>query len=118
MLSRPAKIPRALQQLSRLVFFSAVIACSAAAAQDYPSKPIHIIVPYAPGGVVDATARMLAERLGPSMRQTFIVENKAGAAGKIAAEFVSRAEPDGYTVLYTTTADLSLLQGKPSTSEA
>jgi tripartite-type tricarboxylate transporter receptor subunit TctC len=115
---RLANVPRGLRQLPRMLLSVLAVASSAATAQDYPSKPIHIIVPYAPGGVVDATARLLAERLGPSLRQTFIIENKAGAAGKIAAEFVSRAEPDGYTVLYTTTADLSLLQGKPSTGEA
>ena len=86
-----------------------VIASSAATAQGYPNKPIHIIVPYAPGGIIDATARMLAERLGPSLRQTLIIENKVGGAGKIAAEFVSRAEPDGYTILYTAGADLSLV---------
>lgn len=117
MLGRTTNIPRALRQLSCLLVLAVAIASSAAAAQDYPSKPIHIFVPYAPGGVVDATARILAERLGPSLRQTFVIENKVGAAGKIAAEFVSRAEPDGYTILYTTAADLSLLQGKPSTAE-
>ena len=55
--------------------------------------------------------------MGPSLRQTLIIENKVGAAGKIAAEFVSRAEPDGYTILYTAGADLTLLQGRPSTAE-
>jgi tripartite-type tricarboxylate transporter receptor subunit TctC len=118
MLNRLTNIPRVLRQRPPLLFLAMVMACSAATAQDYPSKPIHIIVPYAPGGVVDATARMLAERLGPSLRQTFIIENKVGGAGKIAAEFVSRAEPDGYTILYTTAADLSLLQGKASTAES
>jgi len=110
--------PRALWQLPHLLFLSIAVASSAANAQGYPTKPIHIIVPYAPGGVVDATARILAERLGPSLRQTFIIENKVGAAGKIAAEFVSRAEPDGTTILYTTVADLALLQDKPTTVEA
>src|SRR4051812_49757443 len=109
MLNRLANIPRAFRQLPHLILFALVVA-SAAAAQDYPSKPIHIIVPYAPGGIIDATARLLADRLGPSLRQTFIIENKAGAAGKVAADFVSRAEPDGTTILYATAADLTLLQ--------
>jgi tripartite-type tricarboxylate transporter receptor subunit TctC len=117
MLNRLTNIPRALRQLPHLLFSAIVIASSAATAQGYPNKPIHIIVPYAPGGIIDATARMLAERLGPSLRQTLIIENKVGGAGKIAAEFVSRAEPDGYTILYTAGADLALLQGRPSTAE-
>lgn len=118
MLNRPENTRWALRQLPHLLLLAIAVASSQANAQGYPSKPIHIIVPYAPGGIVDATARILAERLGPSLRQTFIIENKAGAAGKIAADFVSRAEPDGYTILYTTAADLSLLQAKPSTAEA
>src|SRR5262249_29005414 len=113
-----ANIPRALWQLAHLLFLALVIASSAATAQSYPNKPIHIIVPYAAGGVVDATARILAERLGPLLRQALIIENKAGAAGKIAAEFVSRAEPDGYTILYTSAGDLALLHGRPSTAES
>ena len=117
MLNRLANIPRALQQLSHVLFFALVIASSAATAQDYPNKPIHIIVPYAAGGVIDLTARILAERLGPRLQQSLIIENKAGAAGKVAAEFVSRAEPDGYTILYTSAADLALLQGRRSTAE-
>ncbi len=117
MLNRLANIPRALRQLTLLLFPALVIASSAATAQDYPNRPIHIIVPYAAGGAIDFTARILAERLGPSLRQTLIIDNKVGAAGKIAAEFVSRAEPDGYTILYTAGADLTLLQDRPSTAE-
>ena len=117
MFNRPTNIPRALRQLPILFLPALVIASSAATAQGYPNKPIHIIVPYAAGGAIDATARILAERLGPSLRQTLIIENKVGAAGKIAAEFVSRAEPDGYTILYTAGADVTLLQGRPSTPE-
>jgi tripartite-type tricarboxylate transporter receptor subunit TctC len=117
MLNRLANIPRAFRQLPHLILFALVVA-SSAAAQDFPSKPIHIIVPYAPGGIVDLTARLLADRLGPLLRQTVIVESKTGAAGKIAAEFVSRAEPDGTTILYTTAADMSLLQGKSGTAES
>jgi tripartite-type tricarboxylate transporter receptor subunit TctC len=119
MLNRLTNIPRAFLQFSQLiVFFVLVIVPSAAPAQDVPSKPIHIIVPYAPGGIVDLTARLLADRLGPLLRQTVIVESKTGAAGKIAAEFVSRAEADGTTILYTTAADMSLLQGKSGTAES
>ena len=99
MLNRLANIPRALRQLPHLLCSALVIASSAATAQGYPNRPIHIIVPYAAGGVIDSTARILAERLGPLLRQTLIIETKPGAAGKIAAEFVSRAEPDGYTIL-------------------
>jgi tripartite-type tricarboxylate transporter receptor subunit TctC len=117
MLNRLANIPHAFRQLPHLILFALVVA-SSAAAQDFPSKPIHIIVPYAPGGIVDLTARLLADRLGPLLRQTVIVESKTGAAGKIAAEFVSRAEPDGTTILYTTAADMSLLQGKSGTAES
>ena len=117
MLNRPANIRRVLRQLPHLLFAAIVIAFSPATAQDYPTRPIHIIVPYAPGGVIDLTARMLADRLGPSLRQTLIIENRVGGAGKVAAEFVSRAEPDGYTILYTSGADLALLQGRPSAAE-
>ncbi len=118
MINRLANIPRGLRQLPHLLFAAIVMASSGAIAQSYPSKPIHIIVPYAPGGIIDATARLLAERLGPSLRQTLVIESKVGGGGKIAADFVSRAEPDGYTVLYTAGADVSLLQGRPSTPEA
>ena len=116
MLDKLADMARALRRLP-LLFFALVTASSAATAQVYPNKPIHIIVPYAAGGVVDATARMLGERLGPLLGQTVIVEDKPGAAGKIAAEFVSRVEFDGYTIFYTTAADLTLLQNRPSTAE-
>jgi tripartite-type tricarboxylate transporter receptor subunit TctC len=117
MLNRLADVPRALRQLPHMLFLTLVIASSAATAQDYPNKPIRIIVPYAAGGVVDLTARILGERLGPLLGQTVIVEDKPGAAGKIAAEFVSRAEPDGYTIFYTTAADQTLLKSRPSTAE-
>jgi tripartite-type tricarboxylate transporter receptor subunit TctC len=114
--NRLASIPRALRYLSHL-FSALVMACSAATAQGYPDRSIHIIVPYAAGGAIDSTARILAERLQPALRQALIIENKPGAAGKIAAEYVSRAEPDGYTILYTAGADLILLQSRLSTSD-
>ena len=71
-----------------------------AAAQDnYPVKPIKIIVPFAAGSAVDTLPRLVADRLSARWSQPIIVENKPGAAGNIGAEFVSRADPDGYTLL-------------------
>lgn len=69
------------------------------AADPYPSKPIHVIVPYAAGGVVDIQTRALTQRLAVELNQPVVVEAKAGASGNIAAEFVARAPADGYTLI-------------------
>ena len=71
----------------------------AALAQSYPSKPVRIIVPYAPGGAVDIATRKMAQRLTLQTGQSFVVENKPGATGTIGAAVVSRTEPDGYVLL-------------------
>lgn len=65
----------------------------------YPSKPITFIVPYSPGGPLDGVARLLAEHAGKTLKQTIIVENKAGAGGNIGAGIVARAKPDGYSIV-------------------
>ena len=80
---------------------AAIGAVNAAAAQvtDYPVKPITIIVPAAPGGVTDVLGRMLAQRFTQMWGQQVVVENKPGANNQIAAEFVTKSEPDGYTLL-------------------
>lgn len=72
-----------------------------ATAQPYPAKPVKIVVGYSPGGPVDILGRVLAQRLSTTMGQSFIVENKGGAAGAIGAEQVARAPADGYTLLTT-----------------
>ncbi len=77
-----------------------------AAAQTWPAKPIRIIVPYAAGGGTDIVARVLAERMGDSIGQRFVVENKAGAGGMIGAEAVAKAAPDGYTLLICSPAEI------------
>lgn len=69
-------------------------------AQTFPSKTISIIVPTAPGGANDAMARIIAQSMSPHLGQAVIVENKAGANGAIASEFVARATPDGYTIMF------------------
>ena len=69
------------------------------AQSDYPSKTVTMIVPFPPGGVADITARPLAEAMGRQLKQTVVVENKAGAGGGVGMQFVARAQPDGYTVL-------------------
>ena len=74
-----------------------------AVAQTYPNRPIRLLVGYPPGGSVDASARILAERLGPALGQTVLVENRAGATGNIAAEALTKAAPDGYTIYMGTT---------------
>lgn len=79
----------------------ALLSITAAMAQDFPSKPIRIVVPYSPGGGTDTVARLMAARLSTAFGQQVVVENKAGASANIGTEFVARSPADGYTVLVT-----------------
>jgi len=78
------------------------IAASAASAQPYPSKPITIVVPFAAGSGTDSITRIIAQYLSVALSQSVVVENKVGASGVLAATYVARAAPDGYTLLMAT----------------
>ena len=69
--------------------------------QNYPTKPVRLLVGYAPGGSVDTTARIFAPKLSAELGQQFIVENRAGAASNIAGDYVAKAPPDGYTLFWS-----------------
>jgi tripartite-type tricarboxylate transporter receptor subunit TctC len=97
--------------LSALVFSG-----GRAQAQTYPAAKITLIVAFAPGGVADTLARLIAQGLGERLHQNVVVENRGGAGGNIAAADVARAAPDGYTLLVTTTAlaiNETLFENKP-----
>jgi tripartite-type tricarboxylate transporter receptor subunit TctC len=82
---------------------------SASAADAWPSRTIKLIVPFPPGGAADATARIFAEKLGESLKQPVVIENKPGAGTAIAAEAAANAEPDGYTLSLASTGQLAIL---------
>jgi tripartite-type tricarboxylate transporter receptor subunit TctC len=85
-----------------LACIASALAASAAQAQVYPDRAVRIIVPFAPGGAVDILGRIIGAKLQDQFKQPFIIENRPGVGGHIAAEAVSRAAPDGYTMLLTT----------------
>ncbi|HYG45122.1 MAG TPA: tripartite tricarboxylate transporter substrate binding protein [Bordetella sp.] len=90
---------RKLRALAPWALLAALSHAPLAVAQDYPNRPITIIVPFSAGGGVDVMARLLAEKLRDTLKQSIIVENKPGASGMLGAQFVTKAAPDGYTLL-------------------
>ena len=67
-------------------------------AQTYPDRPIHLIIPYGPGGIVDFAGRVLAQKIGAALNQTVVPDNRPGAGGIVGVDYVAHAQPDGYNI--------------------
>lgn len=89
---------------------AALIFSMSAAAQPYPTKPVRLLVPYPPGGATDIFARLVGAKLGESLGQSFVIEQRPGAAGVIGAEAAAKAAPDGYTVFIGQASNLAINQ--------
>ena len=96
-------------QLRHLVVCSHRAARAPAAADEYPARPVKLIIPFAAGAGTDLTGRIVAEELGKRLHQQFVVENKPGAAALLGTDFVAKSAPDGYTLLWTVSDGLSVL---------
>ena len=94
--------------MRKLIAILLAAVSTTALAQGFPNKPVKIIVPFAPGGNVDVTARLIAPALQEALGQPVVVENKPGAAGTIGADFVVRSAPDGYTLLMGSNSTFSV----------
>ena len=95
--------------LAGLLIAASTISAAPAFAQDWPAKPVRIIVPFGAGGTGDALARIVAEHLSTSLKQQFVVENRTGAGGMIGVQAVASSAPDGYTLGITNVSTLSLI---------
>lgn len=88
------------------ILFALLLASASAFAQEWPSKPVRVIVAYPPGGGHDFVARAVAQRMADNLKQGFVVENRAGASGAIGTDFVAKSAPDGHTFLVASPAEV------------
>lgn len=95
-----------MHTLTRFALLLVALLAGAAAAADYPTRPVRVIVPYSPGGGTDFTARTIGQKLSASLGQTFVVDNRPGAAGMIGTQIVASAQPDGYTIVWNDNAHI------------
>jgi tripartite-type tricarboxylate transporter receptor subunit TctC len=91
-----------------LAVIAGILASHVATAEDWPSRPVMMVVPYEPGGIVDLTARLLGEHMAKAFPQPFIIENRAGAGGTIGTQYVARSKPDGHTLLVASVAQIAI----------
>src|SRR5262249_19149758 len=108
----PAQEGMRMSKLYVVALVAALLGGSPAFAQEptaYPSRPVELVVPFAAGGSADVIARMLAQVVSESWPQPVVVQNRAGATGALASEYVLRAQPDGYTILLDSASTHSVL---------
>src|SRR6185369_15634102 len=91
-----------------IALLAAALLAGAVQAQEYPSRPLRIVVPYPPGALTDVLARALGDRLSSALKQPVLVENRPGAGTLVGAEMVAKAPPDGYTLLMATSTTLGI----------
>jgi tripartite-type tricarboxylate transporter receptor subunit TctC len=105
---RPTRFNLGRTAFIAIVFGGAVLASGTALAQsDFPTRPIHFVVGFAAGGPSDIISRVIGAKMGEALGQQIVVENRTGAGGTVATDYVARSDPDGYTILNTTTANPS-----------
>jgi tripartite-type tricarboxylate transporter receptor subunit TctC len=100
-----------LYGLARIILTLVLMDSGVQAADDYPSRPVQMIIPFAAGGPTDIVGRIMAAKMGELLGQQFVVENRAGAGGNIGAEAVAKANPDGYTILMATVSTNAINPG-------
>ena len=92
-----------------LVLFAALLAAGVAHAQQYPNRPVKVIIPWPPGQATDLAARIIGEKVAQQLGQPFVMENRPGAGGAIGTEMVAKAAPDGYTLLAASSGPISIM---------
>ena len=108
-------MPTRRAALAASAALAALAVTTLAQAEDWPHKPVRIVVPFGAGGNTDIIARLVAQRLGESLGQQFVVENRPGASGAIAAASVARSPPDGYTLLMAALPQIAIVPAMTKT---
>jgi len=92
----------------RAFAFAALLACTGAFAQNWPTKPVHVMVPFAPGGSADTLGRIVSAKLSETFGQTFVVDNRGGVGGMIGSDQIAKSAPDGYSLLVSSIASQAI----------